>query len=158
MCVWCHHDHFPFSQNHSCNSCAPAIAFGSDKQSKCCRTHRVVVIAMKSKGNNNKPILKVVTTKTLQPPKRYHSADVCLSAVTRPRRNAFAFIFIISIRLPSHLITDGRTFPLPKFENHAPSSFSTFSIAANNNIIPFIGIVIFILHHEQRLVSLLSLE
>jgi hypothetical protein len=44
---------------------------------------------MKSKGNNNKPILKVVTTKTLQPPKRYHSADVCLPAVTRPRHNLF---------------------------------------------------------------------
>jgi hypothetical protein len=83
MCMWRHHDHFPFSQNHSCNSCALAIAFGSDKQSKSCRTHRVVVIAMKSKGNNNKPILKVVTTITLQPPKRYHSA-------ARPRHNSFA--------------------------------------------------------------------
>jgi hypothetical protein len=89
MCVWHHHDHFLFSQNHSCNSCALAIAFGSDKQSKSCRTHRVVVIAMKSKGNNNKPIIKVVTTITLQPLKRYHSADVCLSAVTRPRHNSF---------------------------------------------------------------------
>jgi hypothetical protein len=92
MCVWHHHDHFPFSQNHSCNSCALAIAFGSDKQSKSCRTHRVVVIAMKSKGNNNKPILKVVTTIMLQPPKRYHSADVCLSAITRPRHNSFVAI------------------------------------------------------------------
>jgi hypothetical protein len=46
---------------------------------------------MKSKGNNNKPVLKVVTTKTLQPPKRYHSADVCLAAVTRPRHNSFGF-------------------------------------------------------------------
>jgi hypothetical protein len=90
MCVWHHHDHFPFSQNHSCNSCALAIAFGSDKQSKCCRTHQVLVITMKkTKENNNKPILKVVTTKTLQPPKRYHSADVCLPAVTRPRHNLF---------------------------------------------------------------------
>jgi hypothetical protein len=44
---------------------------------------------MKSKGNNNKPVLKVVTTKTLQPPKRYHSADVCLVAITRPRHNSF---------------------------------------------------------------------
>jgi hypothetical protein len=44
---------------------------------------------MKSKGNHNKPVLKVVTTKTLQPPKRYHSADVCLAAVTRPRHNSF---------------------------------------------------------------------
>jgi hypothetical protein len=35
---------------------------------------------MKSKGNNNKPVLKVVTTKTLQLPKRYHSADVYLTA------------------------------------------------------------------------------
>jgi hypothetical protein len=69
--------------------CALAIAIGSDKQSKCCRTHRVIVIAMKSKGNNNKLVLKVVTTKTLQPPKRYHSADVCLPGVTRPRHNSF---------------------------------------------------------------------
>jgi hypothetical protein len=45
---------------------------------------------MKSKGNNNKPVLKVVTTKTLQPPKRYHSADVCLPAITRPHHNSFA--------------------------------------------------------------------
>ncbi len=44
---------------------------------------------MKSKGNNNKPILKVVTTKTLQPPKRYHSTDVCLPAITRPHHNSF---------------------------------------------------------------------
>jgi hypothetical protein len=49
---------FSISQSHSCNSCALAIASGSDKQSECCRTHRVIVIAMKSKGNNNKPILK----------------------------------------------------------------------------------------------------
>jgi hypothetical protein len=60
---------FSISQTHSCNSCALAIAFGSDKQSKCCRTHQVLVITMKSKGNNNTPVLKVVTTKTLQPPK-----------------------------------------------------------------------------------------
>jgi hypothetical protein len=58
-------------------------------KSKCCRTHQVLVITMKSKGNNNKPVLKVVTTKTLQPPKRYHSADVCLPAVTRPCHNSF---------------------------------------------------------------------
>jgi hypothetical protein len=58
-CAWHHHDHFPFpNPSHSCNSCALAIAFGSDKQSKCCLTHRVVVITMKSKGNNNKPVLK----------------------------------------------------------------------------------------------------
>jgi hypothetical protein len=38
---------------------------------------------MKSKGNNNKPVLKVVTTKTLQPPKRHHTADVCLPVVTQ---------------------------------------------------------------------------
>jgi hypothetical protein len=82
---------WPFSifQTHSCNSCALAIATGSDKQNKCCRTHQVLVIAMKSKGNNNKPILKVVTTKTLQPLKRYHSADVCLPAVTWPHHNSF---------------------------------------------------------------------
>jgi hypothetical protein len=73
---------FSISQSHSCNSCSLAIAFGSDKQSKCCCTHRVIVIAMKSKGNNNKPVLKVVTTKTLQLPKRYHSADVYLTADT----------------------------------------------------------------------------
>jgi hypothetical protein len=54
---------------------------------------------MKSKGNNNKPILKVVTTKTLQPPKRYHSTDdVCLSAITRPL-DSFAFDFIFNIRI-----------------------------------------------------------
>jgi hypothetical protein len=50
---------------------------------------------MKSKGNNNKPVLKVVTTKTLQPPKRYRSADVCLPAVTRPRHNSFEIILIV---------------------------------------------------------------
>jgi hypothetical protein len=44
---------------------------------------------MKSKGNNNKPVLKVVTTKTLQPPKRYHSTDVCLPAITWPHSNSF---------------------------------------------------------------------
>jgi hypothetical protein len=49
---------FSISQSHSSNSCALAIAFGSDKQSKWCRTHWVIVIAMKNKGNNNKPILK----------------------------------------------------------------------------------------------------
>ena len=86
---------FPFPKPiPASNSCALAIAIGSDKQSKCCRTHQVVVIAMKSKGNNNKPILKVVTTKTLQPPKRYHSADVCLAAVTRPRHNSFGGIIV----------------------------------------------------------------
>jgi hypothetical protein len=58
-------------------------------QSKCCRTHQVLVITMKSKGNNNKPVLKVVTTKKLQPPKRYHFADVCLPAITRPHHNSF---------------------------------------------------------------------
>jgi hypothetical protein len=89
-CVWHHHDHFSISQSHSCNSCALAIAIGSDKQSKCCRTHQVLVITMKSKGNNNKPVLKVVTTIKLQPPKRYHSADMCLPAVTWPRHNSFA--------------------------------------------------------------------
>jgi hypothetical protein len=47
---------------------------------------------MKSKGNNNKSVLKVVTTKTLQPPKRYHSTDMCLPAVTWPRHNSFASI------------------------------------------------------------------
>jgi hypothetical protein len=71
ICVWHHHDHFPFFQNHSCNSCALASAFGPDKQSKCCHTHRVVVIAIKSKGNNNKPILKVLTTQTIATTKRY---------------------------------------------------------------------------------------
>jgi hypothetical protein len=49
----------------------------------------VIVLTMKSKGNNNKPVLKVVTTKTLQPPKRYHSADVCLPAITWPHHNSF---------------------------------------------------------------------
>jgi hypothetical protein len=44
---------------------------------------------MKSKGNNNQPVLKVVTTKTLQPPKRYHSADMCLPAITWPHHNSF---------------------------------------------------------------------
>jgi hypothetical protein len=58
-------------------------------QNKCCRTQKVLVITMKSKGNNNKPVLKVVTTKTLQPPKRYHSADVCLPAITWPCHNSF---------------------------------------------------------------------
>jgi hypothetical protein len=80
---------FSISQSHSCNSCALAIAIGSDKQSKCCLTHQVVVITMKSKGNNNKPVLKVVTTKMLQPPKRYHSTDVCLPFVTQPCHNSF---------------------------------------------------------------------
>jgi hypothetical protein len=84
---------FSISQSHSCNSCALAIAIGSDKQSKCCHTHQVLVITMKSKGNNNKPVLKVVTTKTLQPLKRYHSADVCLAAVTRPRHNSFRYLW-----------------------------------------------------------------
>jgi hypothetical protein len=57
--VWHHHDHFPFPNPiPASNSCALAIASGSDKQSECCRTHRVIVIAMKSKGNNNKPIQK----------------------------------------------------------------------------------------------------
>jgi hypothetical protein len=80
---------FSISQTHSCNSCALAIATGSDKQSKCCLTHQVLVITMKNKGNNNKPVLKVVTTKTLQPPKRYNSADVCLPAITQPHHNSF---------------------------------------------------------------------
>jgi hypothetical protein len=30
------------------------VALHSHKQSKCCRTHQVLVITMKSKGNNNK--------------------------------------------------------------------------------------------------------
>jgi hypothetical protein len=46
---------------------------------------------MKSKGNNNKPILKFVVTKMMQPPKRYHSADVCLPAITWPHHNSFGF-------------------------------------------------------------------
>jgi hypothetical protein len=36
---------------------------------------------MKSKGNNNKPILKVLSTQTITTTKRYHSADVYLTAV-----------------------------------------------------------------------------
>jgi hypothetical protein len=47
---------------------------------------------MKSKGNNNKQVLKVVTTKTLQPPTRYHSADMCLAAVTQLHHNSFGQI------------------------------------------------------------------
>jgi hypothetical protein len=31
------------------------------QKSVCCRTHQVLVITIKSKGNNNKPVLKVVT-------------------------------------------------------------------------------------------------
>ncbi|MCU0321990.1 MAG: hypothetical protein MUE72_06195 [Chitinophagaceae bacterium] len=59
---------------------------------------------MKSKGNNNKPVLKVVTTKTLQPSKRYHSADVCLAAVTWPRHNSLAGTLSVQLTLVRHVV------------------------------------------------------
>ena len=37
-------------------------------QNKSCRTHRVLS-SYKSKGNNDKPVLKVVSTQMMQPPK-----------------------------------------------------------------------------------------
>jgi hypothetical protein len=50
---------------------------------------------MKSKGNNNKPVLKVVTTKTLQPPKRYHSADMYIKAKISSNCNHVTYISLI---------------------------------------------------------------
>jgi hypothetical protein len=44
---------------------------------------------MKSKGNNNKPVLKVMCTQMIATTKRYHSAEVYLTAVTWPRHNSF---------------------------------------------------------------------
>jgi hypothetical protein len=45
-----------------------------------------------SNGNticNTKPVIKVVSTQTIATTKRYHSDDVCLSAITWPHLNSF---------------------------------------------------------------------
>jgi hypothetical protein len=42
----------------------------------------IIVIAMKSKGNNNKPIQKVVSTQTIATTKRYDSDDVSVCCHT----------------------------------------------------------------------------
>jgi hypothetical protein len=75
---------------------------------------------MKSKGNNNKPVLKVVTTKTLQPSKRYHSADVCLAAVTWPRHNSLAGTLSVQLTLVRHVVrhaADDKTFKTSQKSN-----------------------------------------
>ena len=79
-CVWRHHDHFPFPNPIPATpACALAIAIGSDKQSKCCHTHQVLVITMKNKGNNNKQFDELAQFKNFDAANKFMNVLLLLS-------------------------------------------------------------------------------